>query len=63
MSKDEKDMAQTLSGLIQAALGVTPTSFRSLSGGCIGEVYAADLPDGRRVAIKVDRSASPRLDV
>lgn len=54
---------QTLPELIQAALGITPTSWRALSGGCIGEVYSADLPDGRRVAIKVDRSSSPRLDV
>jgi fructosamine-3-kinase len=25
-----------------------------LSGGCVGEVYRADLPDGRRVVVKVD---------
>ncbi len=33
-----------------------------LSGGCVGEVYRADLADGRRVVVKVDSSASPVLD-
>jgi len=29
----------------------------------VGEVYRADMPDGSRVVVKVDASASPRLDV
>ncbi len=55
--------AMDIPALIHEALGVLPVSIRPLSGGCIGEVYAADLDDGHRVALKVDASNAPRLDI
>jgi fructosamine-3-kinase len=48
---------------IEEALGVTVTNTTPLSGGCIGEVYRADLSDGERVVAKVDGSADPKLDI
>jgi fructosamine-3-kinase len=48
---------------IQAAIGVRPESLHPLSGGCIGEVFAALLTDGRRVVAKVASSDSGTLDI
>jgi fructosamine-3-kinase len=47
---------------ISAAIGQRPTRISPLSGGCIGEVARADLPDGTAVVVK---SAGPggALDV
>lgn len=44
-------------------LGVEVAGASSLQGGSVGEVYRVDLADGQRVAVKVDRSPHPRLDV
>ncbi len=41
----------------------TPVSHLSpLSGGCVGEVYRAELSDGRAFVVKVDRASSPVLE-
>jgi fructosamine-3-kinase len=38
---------------IAAALGLRPTRLSPLQGGCIAEVYCADMPDGSRIVAKV----------
>jgi fructosamine-3-kinase len=48
---------------IERALGVRPLSVGPLSGGCVGEVYRADLPDGEKVVVKRDQRPSPTLDL
>ncbi len=55
-------MTGDLTQAIEKALGGRVATSRPLSGGCIGEVYQADLDDGRRVVVKVDEGADPRLD-
>ncbi len=45
------------------ALGVEPSSLAPLSGGCVGEVAAAELPDGSRVVVKSDPRGDGGLDV
>ncbi|CAE7328067.1 unnamed protein product [Symbiodinium pilosum] len=37
---------------VEAALGLRPLKTRPLGGGCIAEVAAVDLPDGRRLVVK-----------
>jgi len=56
-------MARGFDDQVEAALGVRPARARSLDGGCIGEVYAVDLPDGDRVVVKVDGGRQPKLDI
>jgi fructosamine-3-kinase len=43
---------------IERATGARPRSRRPLGGGCVGEVYAIGLSDGRSVVVKLGRSAS-----
>lgn len=50
-----------LSGRISDELGVKVTRLTPLTGGCVGEVYRADVSDGPSVAVKVDRSRSGTL--
>src|SRR5437667_8927006 len=47
---------------IEAALGARPARLTPLSGGCVGEVYSATIPDGSRIVVK---STGPggKLDV
>jgi fructosamine-3-kinase len=47
---------------VEAALGERLHAARSLGGGCIGEVYRAELSDGSVVVAKVDREAEANLD-
>ncbi|MEQ8844145.1 MAG: fructosamine kinase family protein [Phycisphaerales bacterium] len=47
---------------VGAAIGSTPDDLTPMSGGCVGEVYAAAI-DGRRVVVKVDRRDQPNLDI
>jgi predicted unusual protein kinase regulating ubiquinone biosynthesis (AarF/ABC1/UbiB family) len=47
---------------VEAALGERLLSARPLGGGCIGEVYRAELENGTPVVAKVDRGGEPRLD-
>ncbi len=47
----------------EQALGVDVRTVRALSGGCVGEVYRAELADGRTVVVKADAGSEPRLDV
>ncbi len=42
----------TLAEAVEAALGLRPLKTRPLGGGCIAEVAAVDLPDGRRLVVK-----------
>lgn len=56
-------MSQRLEQVIARELGTDTVSVRPLSGGCVGEVFRADLADGRTVVIKVDGGPRPRLDV
>jgi len=48
---------------IEAALGVRPADVGPLSGGCVGDVRRATLPDGKVVVVKLDDGPEPRLDV
>lgn len=51
-----------LSEGVEATLGERLLSARPLGGGCIGEVYQAELSDGSTVVAKVDREAEAHLD-
>ncbi len=48
---------------IESALGLSVTNMHALSGGCIGEVYRVVLSDGSETVVKLDQSATPRLDI
>jgi fructosamine-3-kinase len=47
---------------IEASLGERLKSARPLGGGCIGEVYRAELEDGTPLVAKVDRGGEANLD-
>jgi fructosamine-3-kinase len=55
--------ADDLYVLVQDAIGERVQSARPMGGGCVGEVYALRLENGQRAVAKVDRGATPRLDV
>ncbi len=46
---------------VERALGTRLVSARPLGGGCIGEVYRAELEDGTPVVAKVDRAGEAHL--
>ncbi|NLF64660.1 MAG: fructosamine kinase family protein [Chloroflexi bacterium] len=48
---------------LRERLGAGVRRLDALHGGCIGQVYRAELEDGQRVVVKVDDSPDPRLDV
>lgn len=48
---------------IAAISGAEVLRMQSLNGGCIGEVWRADLADGRRLAVKHARSGAGTLDI
>lgn len=47
---------------VEVALGERLLDARPLGGGCIGEVYGAELSDGTSVVAKVDRSGESQLE-
>ena len=47
---------------VEAQLGWRLRSVRPLGGGCIGEVYRAELADGTAVVAKVDRDGASHLE-
>lgn len=47
---------------VEASLGERLRSARPLGGGCIGEVYRAELSDGTVLVAKVDREAESHLE-
>jgi fructosamine-3-kinase len=47
---------------VEAHLGVRMLSVRSLGGGCIGEVYRAELEEGTPLVAKVDREGESHLE-
>ncbi|MCP4165798.1 MAG: fructosamine kinase family protein [Chloroflexi bacterium] len=47
---------------LESALGRPPRRIGPLSGGCVGEVYRLDMPDGMTLVAKVDNSIRPALD-
>lgn len=47
---------------IEASLGTRLRTVRPLAGGCIGEVYKAELSDGSVVVAKVDRAGTSHLE-
>ena len=47
---------------VLAHLGERLRSVRPLGGGCIGEVYRAELEDGKPLVAKVDRAGESHLD-
>jgi len=53
----------SLADQILAAIGVKPTRLSPLSGGCIGDVSRADLPDGTSVVIKAASGQGANLDI
>ncbi|MGF1472144.1 MAG: fructosamine kinase family protein [Rubrobacteraceae bacterium] len=56
-------MSETLiSEGVEANLGERLRSARPLGGGCIGEVYKAELSDGSTLVAKVDRNAESHLE-
>lgn len=48
---------------IERTLGERPVRLAPLRGGCIAEVMRADLASGERLAVKLDRGDSARLDI
>lgn len=56
-------MAERLiSGGVEAALGTRLVRARPMGGGCIGEVYEAELSDGSKAVAKVDRAGESYLE-
>ena len=51
-----------MAGGVEANLGERLRSVRPLGGGCIGEVYMAELEDGTPLVAKVDRAGEAHLD-
>jgi fructosamine-3-kinase len=47
---------------VEATLGERLLSMRPMGGGCIGEVYEAELADGSTVVAKVDRTGDSHLE-
>ncbi|MFQ5398665.1 MAG: fructosamine kinase family protein [Anaerolineae bacterium] len=48
---------------IESIMGTAVTEISPLSGGCIGQVYAVRLENGRRLVVKADEGHVPRLDI
>ena len=48
-------LVAVLSGLLSQEV----VALRPLPGGCVGEVYRADLADGQKVVVKVDTRPRP----
>ena len=53
---------RVISDGVEAALGERLLSARPMGGGCIGEVYRAELSDGSTVVAKVDREGESHLE-
>lgn len=53
----------TVETRVEEAIGVAPRRLGPLSGGCIGEVYAANLDGGEKVVVKHDGGHDAKLDV
>ena len=53
---------KVISDGIEVSLGERLRSVRPLGGGCIGEVYRAELEDGSTLVAKVDRKAESHLE-
>jgi fructosamine-3-kinase len=53
----------TVEARVEEAIGAAPRRMGPLSGGCIGEVYAADLDGGDKVVVKHDGGPDAKLDV
>lgn len=51
-----------IAGGVEAHLGERLRSARPLGGGCLGEVYRAELEDGTPLVAKVDREGGSHLD-
>ena len=47
---------------VEAALGMRLVRARPMGGGCIGEVYEAELSDGSKAVAKVDRAGESHLE-
>jgi fructosamine-3-kinase len=47
---------------VEAALGTRLVRVRPMGGGCIGEVYEAELSDGSKAVAKVDRAGESHLE-
>lgn len=53
----------TVSARIEAVLNTRPQAVSRLPGGCIGEVYRVDLPDGSTLVAKTADGQGARLDI
>lgn len=53
----------SLSAVLSGLLTQEVTHLRPLPGGCVGEVYRADLTDGSAVVVKVDARPQPQLHI
>ena len=51
-----------ISGGVEAALGTRLVRARPMGGGCIGEVYEAELSEGSKAVAKVDRAGESHLE-
>ncbi len=54
---------ETAMTAIESTLGERPVGLSPLAGGCIAEVWRAEMPSGAALAIKHDAGPSPRLDI
>lgn len=69
MNTDQESDAQTdrtfsqgsLHKRLEQVLGQRPAQIGPLTGGCVGEVYRAVMPDGEQVVVKVDQRPAPQL--
>ncbi len=62
-TREKRLFMTTLIDRISHVLDQEITGLRSLSGGCVGEVYAAQQQDGTQVVAKVDAGKNPRLSI
>src|SRR5215217_1967658 len=51
-----------ISGAVETALGTRLVRARPMGGGCIGEVYEAELSEGSKAVAKVDRAGESHLE-
>lgn len=56
-------MSSRISDRIEAVLGQRPDRLSALSGGCVGDVYKADLPDGRTIVAKAGDGPGSGLEL
>ncbi|MEQ8769330.1 MAG: fructosamine kinase family protein [Phycisphaerales bacterium] len=54
---------ETAMDAVESAIGERPARLTPLAGGCIAEVWRAEMPGGDTLAVKHDAGPNPRLDI